>query len=186
MLIESILSHLFHAWINVSTAYEKLDVMLSFIRDSREYARNQLTLSGTSVHDKKRTTQLPNHWKNFLTIQKWAIEEVFLFPITISAVLSRIGATSEVINFHGYWLSPSVFTRISAPFLSAFSTPVRNAFQSPAFFLWIKIWVTQKSRATAIVLSLLQSSIIWVSIAEIHAIFWGSSCKTFRSVSSSL
>lgn len=51
----------------------------------------------------------------FLKAEKCSIVCVWRSPMTISALPARIGATRSPILACGYWLSPSVFTTMSAP-----------------------------------------------------------------------
>lgn len=53
--------------------------------------------------------------------------------MTISVFPSIIGRTSFSISAATYWLSASVFTMISAPFLSQASKPAMKPFASPLF-----------------------------------------------------
>lgn len=84
-----------------------------------EYARKPLAASGRSSPAARDATQEPKRCISFLNPEKCSIVRVWRSPMTISASWRRIGCTSSAICACGYWLSPSVFTTMSAPWSNA-------------------------------------------------------------------
>lgn len=130
------------------------------------------------------TIVFPNRWRYRLNGVKWIFFPGFLFPITTSALPARMGAMREEIIFHGYWLSQSVFTMISAPSMSPCMIPWWNAVPRPRWALNSMIWCIPSSRATSLVLSVLPSLIMRYSIST-QVICFGRSWKVWGRVFSS-
>ncbi len=122
--------------------------------------------------------------KNLFHLVKWGFFPGFLFHITTSALPSKIGCINSAILFHGYWLSQSVLTMISAPSISQCMMPWWNAVHRPLFALNSTIWWIHSFFATSVVLSVLPSLIMRNSISTPGSVF-GRSRKVIGSVCSS-
>jgi len=149
-------------------------------------ARKPLVASGTSVPDRRLTTRLPSLCRTFFIAEKSLCPSMSLHPTTTSAFLSRTGLTSLTMSAPLYWLSPSVFTMMSAPRKSAASRPFPKALVSPMFLLFFTMKSTPSSSATSMVLSVLPSSIMRVYISSTPSILLGRSAITAGSEFSSL
>jgi hypothetical protein len=85
----------------------------------------------------------------------------------------------------GYWLSPSVLTRMSAPSSKERTTPSRKDRPRPWVRAWWTKWVTPCSRATATVRSVHPSSMTRISISSTPGTWRGMVARTEGSVRSS-
>ncbi len=130
-------------------------------------------------------TILPKRWRIFLYQRKWATCPGLLSPMAISACPATKGATRSAIYEPGYWLSASVFTKISAHCWSANTIPARKASQRPLLAAKLSTCVTHKFLATCTVASVLPSSITSVSMWVMPGRDLGSSAKTLGKVPSS-
>ena len=105
--------------------------------------------------------------------------------MTMSARPSSMGRIRASMLPPLYWPSPSVLTMMSAPSISARSSPDRNARPSPRLVVWRTMCVTPIDRATSMVRSRLPSSTTSTSIASTPSIRRGRSASVAGSVCSS-
>ena len=165
----------FPACIRVSIQWENLECMISRWQASLENARKPDAASGISVKEAFLNTQLPNNWRSFLKGLNSGWLSIGLHPTTISALPCMIGHTSLLMSSPRYWLSPSVFTTISAPSSIDLLKPVLNAFASPLFSLISTRWSTPACLAASEVLSVLPSLTTRISTRSIPSTFLGMS-----------
>src|SRR4051794_28574683 len=105
--------------------------------------------------------------------------------MTMSAVPATTGATRSGMRSCGYWLSPSVLTRMSAPSSSARCAPSWNERPRPRLPACRTNWVTPCARATSTVPSVEPSSITRTMISSMPGMRSGIDRRTAGSVSSS-
>ena len=131
------------------------------------------------------TMRLPNFWRAILPFEKCSTRWTWRSAMTISASPRRIGWTRSPMRSCGYWLSPSVFTTMSAPSSRARWTPSWNDRPRPRLRAWCTNSVTPCSRATSTVRSVEPSSMMSTMISSIPGISFGIVLSTRGRVSCS-